>query len=119
MITLVVSFGRVLHGVTCHKPAREHPSKYTGGEGGLHQVEVVLQIGPPLFYVGALVFYSVTCFLGGSRDPFSWPETGRTFLDHGGSPRVSPPQGDRFLGTKSVTIFWARTRALVAPFFCF
>ena len=115
MLTLVVSFGRVIHAVTCHRPARERPSKYMGG---LHQGEVVLQIGPPLFYFGVLVFFSSgALFLGGFPGPFSWPETGRTFRDHGGSPRLSAPQGDRFLGAKSVTIFWARNWALAVQFF--
>ena len=60
-------------------------------------------------------------FLAGPRHPISWPKIGRAFRDHGGSPRLSAPQGDRFLGAKSVTIFWARNRALVVPvlFFIF
>ena len=86
--------------------------------GGRHLVEVVVEINSPLFLVLVLCFCLLgLVFLGGPRHPFSWPETGRTFRDHGGSPRLSAPQGDRFLGAKSVTIFWARNRALVVPFF--
>ena len=107
----------MLHGVTCHKPAREHPSKYMGG-GGASSGRGRLTDRPSSFlFWGPRFFYSGGCFLGGSREPFSWPETGRTFRDHGGSPRLSAPQGGRFLGAESVTIFWARNRALVAPFF--
>jgi len=96
---------------------RTPPLEIYGG-GAHHLVEVVVEINSPLFVFWSR-FYCLlgVVFLGGPRHPFSWPESGRTFRDHGGSPRVSAPQGDRFLGAKSVTIFWARNRALVVPVF--
>ena len=116
MLTLAACFARVIPGITCHRQAPTIPSKYMGG-GFIKSRSPYRSV--LLFFISGSSFFSLRglCLLGGSRDPFSWPETGRTFRDHGGSPRLSAPQGDRFLGAKSVTIFWARNRALVAPVF--